>query len=192
MFERYNETAGRGQALAVEIVMQDGDVIKGQLFSPTTVSLLDLMNADRAFLELETYDGERSVIAKSAVRQVKPVEVPAARELEQSVKQMDRFDPFSILGVTREASAETVREAYRDMVKLYHPDRYSGLELPREILNYMASASQRVNAAFTAVSNFVEERDRRAAEPKPAAAKPQPERPVFKMTPKRRHSAHRL
>ncbi len=195
MFARYNSnqphTAGRGQAIAVEILMQDGDVLKGQLYSSLASSLVELMNGDRAFLEFETYDGELFVIAKAAVRHVKPVNIPAARELEQSAKQMERFDPFAILGVTREASADTVREAYRDMVKLYHPDRYAGMELPREVLNYMASASQRINAAFKTVAAFVAERDRQASQPQAPASQNKPERPVFKMTAKRRPSPGR-
>ncbi len=32
-------------------------------------------------------------------------------------------DPYTVLGVARDANAETIRKAYRDLVKRYHPDK---------------------------------------------------------------------
>ena len=191
MFERYNQAQTTRRSIAVQIILNGGETLNGQLLSYNASSLIELMNGERAFLEFETYDGEPVVIAKSSVQQILPVEAPDAVELDHSMLQIDRFDPFAILGVTREADSETVREAYRDMVKLYHPDRYAGLELPREVLNYMASVSKRINAAFTAVSEHVQEREKRAAQRKPQV-KPEPKKPVFKMTPKRRGQARAM
>ncbi len=188
MFERNSQTQAPRKAIAVQIVLNDGEMLKGQLLSRNASSLIDLVNGERAFLEFETYDGELIVIGKSSVQQIRPVEVPEARELAHAARQMERFDPFAILGVTREADAASVREAYHDMVKLYHPDRYAGMELPREVLNYMASVSKRINAAFTAVSQYVAQRERQQGESAPKAA-PEVERPAFRMTPRYRGGA---
>jgi preprotein translocase subunit Sec63 len=38
-----------------------------------------------------------------------------------------RWDPYAILGVARGASAEDITRAYREQMKLYHPDRVAGL-----------------------------------------------------------------
>lgn len=36
---------------------------------------------------------------------------------------MDLFDPYDVLGVTRDASAAVIKTAYRDRARLNHPDR---------------------------------------------------------------------
>ena len=186
MFERYNQAQAPSRAIAVQIILNDGESLKGRLLSRNGSNLVELMNGERAFVEFETYDGNMIILGKASVQQVLPLEVPSARELEQAQRQIERFDPFAILGISRDADSETVREAYRDMVKLYHPDRYAGMELPREVLNYMASVSKRINAAFATVSQLVQEREHRAAQAKKPAAPEASSRPVFKMTPKRR------
>lgn len=34
------------------------------------------------------------------------------------------MDPYKVLGVPRDADEETIKKAYKDLVKKYHPDRY--------------------------------------------------------------------
>ena len=35
-------------------------------------------------------------------------------------------DPYKVLGISRDATDEQVKEAYREMAKKYHPDNYQG------------------------------------------------------------------
>lgn len=60
-------------------------------------------------------------------------------------------DPYSVLGLSRGASFEDVRKAYRKLAKQYHPDRNQGDARSEERF-------KKISAAFT----FLEDDDRRA------------------------------
>ena len=58
-------------------------------------------------------------------------------------------DPYEVLGVKRGASQEEIRQAYRELVKKYHPDKYQGnplADLAKEKL-------QEVNEAYDMLKN---------------------------------------
>jgi DnaJ-domain-containing protein 1 len=70
-----------------------------------------------------------------------------------STLHFNRFGPDSIekakntLGLTGELTDKTLRDAYRQLAKEYHPDKNSG-EVSREF--------QRIHAAYTTLKNFIE------------------------------------
>jgi preprotein translocase subunit Sec63 len=39
----------------------------------------------------------------------------------------DRWDPYAVLGVARDASRDEIAHAYREQLKRYHPDRVADL-----------------------------------------------------------------
>lgn len=55
-------------------------------------------------------------------------------------------DPYKILGVSRNASDEEIKQAYRHLAKLYHPDRNPGDA-------EAAKKMQQVNAAYEQIKN---------------------------------------
>ena len=55
-------------------------------------------------------------------------------------------DPYQVLGISRDASDEEIKQAYRRLAKQYHPDRNPGDEAA-------AKKMQEINAAYEQIKN---------------------------------------
>ena len=63
---------------------------------------------------------------------------------------MSRTECFRLLGVDSDASFEATRQAYKDLVRVWHPDRFqSDPELQRRAEQQL----QRINEAYLAIKN---------------------------------------
>ncbi len=59
------------------------------------------------------------------------------------------MDPYKVLGVSRDADEETIKKAYRQLVKKYHPDRYVNTPMAD-----MASEKMKeINEAYDILTN---------------------------------------
>lgn len=152
MFER-NKVDFRAEpkSVPVELELTDGGELKGKLLVPANQAPLDVLNGSGGFVEFVPYSGEPRYLAKSTIAAIRLVGVPRQPHLAGRTGSSDEFDPYGILGVSRESCWDEVRAAYLQLSKAYHPDRYSSAMLPAEVGNYLESMARRVNAAYAAL-----------------------------------------
>lgn len=153
MFERNRSTVETGQLLSVEVELEldDGALLRGKVRLSTTKGFAEALNGPATFLEFVPQGEERLYLSKSAIRSIKPIHVPGAEGLASRQPSSGGFDPFQVLGVTRETPWEDIRGAYHRLSKAYHPDRFQSVELPGEVRDYLAQMTRRLNAAFAAL-----------------------------------------
>lgn len=165
MFERNrvdNMVQSQQVGVPAEVTLDDGTLLKGRFLMPPTRPVHEVLNGSGLFLEFQTYGGETSLIAKSIMRSIKLVAVPAAQQLKGG-RTGGEFDPYAVLGVKTDASQEEIRRAYHDLAKIYHPDRYATAQLPEEVREYLAAMVRRINQAFRALDKPRIEQAARAA-----------------------------
>jgi len=63
-------------------------------------------------------------------------------------------DPYSILGVSRDATDEQIKQAYRELVKKYHPDNYSEDNPLKELAT---DKMQEINEAYDEIQRIRED-----------------------------------
>ena len=97
---------------------EGGQELSGKLMVPPGRSADEVLNGGASFVEFEPADGERMFIAKSALRSVKPTNVPAAPDLWAGPTEAGNFDPFAVLGVKpgpRARRCASLRQAGKDL-----------------------------------------------------------------------------
>jgi hypothetical protein len=173
MLDRGAKNVRQKVRLAVEMTLDDGKITRGRLVGkfPT---LAENLTADAGFLEIEAGDGRQTYISKSAIRKITEISMPVADQLNQKMAATKVGEAYTILGVSPRASEDELMTAYRDLSKVYHPDRLASMELPAEMLNYAEAMQRRINAAFDELRGGAKARGPQPAQPK---AQPQPAQP---------------
>jgi len=147
MFERGTYQGRPTATVLAEFTCNDGTVVRGRVDLPANGGLPDLLNGNSQFLSVATLDGERSFLAKHAIARVRLLDLPAQPKVGGKAATDD--NPASILGVAPGATPEEIQAAYRQMMRNYHPDRFAGVELPKEVSSYLESMARRINIAFS-------------------------------------------
>ncbi len=65
--------------------------------------------------------------------------------------QEQRPDPYAVLGVSPDASEQEIKEAYRRLVRDYHPDRLVALGLPEDFVKLANEKLAAINAAYETI-----------------------------------------
>ncbi|MBL8790461.1 MAG: J domain-containing protein [Rhizobiales bacterium] len=141
------EKSGPQRAL-VHLTLAGGKTMMVSLKLPMSGKLADGLNNAERYLDVLGPEGEQFFLAKDMVHRIAAADPPQAK-LNMNRRSSDQmgFNPWAVLGVTREASPDEIRQAWLSLVKMYHPDRYANLELPQEMKDYAAAMLARINVA---------------------------------------------
>lgn len=134
-----------------EITLHSGEIMKGRFYINASRAIYDVLNGESQFLEFETYGGEKAWIAKATLASVRMINVPAANGLNARMADQAHFDPYQVLNVSMTTPWDDVRAAYVKLSKIYHPDLFAGVTLPREVSDYLSAMARRINAAYRAL-----------------------------------------
>lgn len=158
MFER-NRIEHQGEAQRkghlVEVTLSDGSVLKGRIFTSVSKHLADELNGQTAFLDFQSTNGDKALLAKARIATVTSFETPKADQLDRTLQQAESFDAYEILRIERGASLEEIKSAYHRLAKAYHPDRFAASALPPEMADYVSAMSRRLNLAYAMLQDEI-------------------------------------
>jgi hypothetical protein len=146
----FNSSKTNAIRALVAMTFTDGRTDMVSVRLSLTSKLNDALNSTDAFLDVVNGAGKQYFVAKSSIASVELIEVPKAGQMNMQRRTVDReqFDPYKVLGVASDAEQDAIRQAYHAMVKAYHPDRFSALDLPKEMKDYAAAMLVRINLAY--------------------------------------------
>ena len=135
--------------IAAILEMSDGKRMSAMVITPRAqIKMHELLNRPALFLEIETLNGDRLNIAKTALKSVKEIDLKKTQTAELKADKSAYFDPIKVLGLRDGATDIEVRSAYLNLVRRYHPDRFAALNPPEEIEVYLEAMLKRLNAAY--------------------------------------------
>jgi DnaJ-domain-containing protein 1 len=139
----------QAQRSMAKLTLTDGKSLIVSVKLPLSGKLTDAFNSAEAFIDIISGDGTQQVINKMTIARAEAVDPPKAG-LNQQRRSADKsgFNPYAVLGVEKTASPEDIRAAFVTLVKIYHPDRFAGLDLPQEMRDYAAAMQARINMAY--------------------------------------------
>jgi DnaJ-domain-containing protein 1 len=135
--------------ILVTILRSDGDELVGNLVLPVMADLVRTMNNEIRYLEFEDLRGNMSLLLKSSIIELRTESLKQKPKL-QNTKDANA-EPFAMLGLKPDAPWADVRKSYVRMTKLYHPDQYSTVTLPDEVLHYMSEMFSQSNTAYNII-----------------------------------------
>jgi len=133
---------------SIEIELVNGKTLRGVLERPRSKPLALFMNGNDTFIELHLFDGSAVQVAKSSVMTCRERVAQKSDSLGTPGGGAEADNPLAILGIKRAESREQVRRAYLARMRLYHSDRYGGVELPPEVQSHMEAMTKRINVAY--------------------------------------------
>lgn len=126
--------------LSVEMEIDGGARLMGHMFVQQNQRLPDLLNDDRDFLPFETTEGLITIVRKSTIRRVTP--------LNQLTMPDINADPYEIFGVAPSAPDDELKTIYHRKVQECHPDKLIAMGMPADFVQLANEKLARINDAY--------------------------------------------
>ena len=128
----------------VSLTLTDGSVINGFLFLGARERLLDVFNDSRTFLPIKTTDERVVFLAKSSITMAEPV----PETIAQRASHYEGDNPYAVLGVAQGADEATVKSAYHELMRAFHPDQVIAAGLGEGLIKLAEERVKRINDAY--------------------------------------------
>lgn len=132
-----------------EVRLVDGTLLKGTILVQRDQTMKELFCGSEPFVEFECSVSGEMVVSKSSIATARTCKQISADQLDRRNKLLDKSDAFGVLKLPKTADRDKVREGYLALARAYHPDRYTGSELPPEVIEYLNAMTRRINAAYS-------------------------------------------
>jgi hypothetical protein len=163
MFRRNSD----GIAVSASVRMNDGAILIGTINCGASGRLENLLSGDSSFIEFVSKDGQQRFVARHQVASIEPLAVISEPCLPDLAEEAD---PFDLLGVKHGDSIESALAKFQRQLHAYHPERWSGDDIPFEFARYAAEKTRQLNMAFTTVRATLQTEEQERSEmrrPKP-------------------------
>ena len=147
--------SSKDRRLAISITMSDGEILTGSIPVGAAGTLAAELNRDGQFLQFRDASGSEFFVQKSAILRAATQDAIKDAKLPTLSNGMS---PHKVLQIAEDADAETARQAFMTLVRKYHPDNYSGPNVPKEIFEYATAKFQEINAAHNAIKARADKR----------------------------------
>lgn len=142
----FDKSAGT-KLYEVRVQLADHLELHGYLAPGMTESLATGLNGPGPFIELRDQSGHPVFIAKQQVTSIEPVK-NGHKPLPQLVlSALENSNWHRVLRVSANADEETVKHAYHQLAKLYHPDNFAA-GMPEEMRRYAKDMFARISQAY--------------------------------------------
>jgi len=128
------------EKLSVEMEIDGGARLMGHMFVAQNQRIPDLLNDDRDFLPFETTEGLITIIRKSTIRRVTPMNQITLPEITS--------DPYEIFGLAPSASDEELKSVWHRKVQECHPDKLIAMGMPADFVQLANEKLARINDAY--------------------------------------------
>ncbi len=82
-----------------------------------------------------------------------PEALQLADDIKRRCKDIDDQSHFEVLGATESTSTDALRTLFAELVRSYHPDKLTQLNLPKDVVDKAAELSTRLNDSYATLTD---------------------------------------